>query len=268
MGAAPDAPVKVRLYVSAALEPGGSVELEPGQVHYLLRVMRLSQGERILLFNGRDGEWQGRLAPHGRAKVAVAVERRTRAQEADDGPWLAFAPVKKSATDFIVEKATELGASRILPVLTERTIAQRVNVERLRATATEAAEQCGRLSVPEVAAPLTLPAFAATWPARRPLCVAHPPARDAALPLLAALTGQASTSTLPAGFFVGPEGGLTSTEVDGLAGLQCAMVVSLGSRTLRAETAAVALLAVWQALNERPCAAATPPHFKDNPGQA
>ncbi|MBL8659813.1 MAG: 16S rRNA (uracil(1498)-N(3))-methyltransferase [Rhodospirillales bacterium] len=268
MAATPDAPAKVRLYVSAALAPGGSVELEPGQVHYLLRVMRLSQGERIRLFNGCDGEWQGRLAPHGRAKVAVEVERRTRAQDADDGPWLAFAPVKKSATDFIVEKATELGAARILPVLTERTIAQRVNVERLQATATEAAEQCGRLSVPEVAAPLTLPSFVAMWPAQRPLCVAHPQARDAALPLLDALTGPASASALPAGFLVGPEGGLTSVELDGLAALRCVKVVSLGTRTLRAETAAVAVLAVWQALNERSCAAATPPHFKDNPGQA
>ncbi len=269
----PEALPKIRLFVSAALAAGDGVELNPGQTHYLLRVMRLSPREPIRLFNGRDGEWLGSLAPGGRGKAAVEIERLIRAQDVEDGPWLAFAPVKKSPTDFIVEKATELGVSRFLPVLTERTVPQRVNIERLHAIAVEAAEQCGRLSVPEIAAPVALPQFAATWPAQRALFVAHPHAQTAALPLLDALTEHrrsgtrsASASGLPAGFFIGPEGGLTSAELDGLAGLPCAKVVRLGPRTLRAETAAVAVLAVWQALQESPCKGLAAPQLKNNSG--
>ncbi len=274
MRAEPEALPKIRLFVSAALAAGIGVELNPGQAHYVLRVMRLAPRQRIRLFNGRDGEWLGSLAPGGRAKVTVEIEKMIRAQDVEDGPWLAFAPVKKSPTDVIVEKATELGVSRILPVLTERTVAHRVNIERLHAIAVEAAEQSGRLSVPEIAAPVALPLLTATWPAPRALFVAHPCAQRAPLPLLDALAGHrhsgnwsASASGPPPGFLIGPEGGLTSAELDGLAGLPCAMVVRLGPRTLRAETAAVAVLAVWQALREAPGKGSATPQLKNNSGQ-
>lgn len=251
----PDQVAKVRLFVPDDLVPGAEVALKAGQAHYLLRVMRLSTGEAIRLFNGRDGEWLGRIETAGRAAASVGIERRIRAQETEYGPWLAFAPVKKSATDYIVEKATELGASRLLPVVTERTVAQRVNVERLRAIAIEAAEQCGRLSVPDLAAPVGVSAFVATWPPRRPLLIAHPRAEgpnpsllDAlARPRVGAAPGLPAT---PPGFLIGPEGGLGVAELDSLSHLPCAKVVSLGPRILRAETAAAAVLAVWQATAE------------------
>ena len=217
---APDAEAwgKIRLFVSAELTNGADVVLDPAQAHYLLRVMRLSAGERIRVFNGSDGEWTAFLVPVNRAAATVRLDRQIRAQEAEAGPWLAFAPVKKAATDFIVEKATELGASRLVPIMTERTIAQRVNVARLLATATEAAEQCGRLSVPHLAAPTTLSAFVAAWPARRALFIAHPHRQVARVPVLDAMDQLvhrrvSRSSEVLAGFLMGPEGGLTAAEL-------------------------------------------------------
>lgn len=255
MAADAEASAKVRLFVSAALANGADVELDPAQAHYLVRVMRLSAGERIRVFNGSDGEWIASLVQAKRMAATVRLDRQIRIQQEEEGPWLGFAPVKKAATDFIVEKATELGASRILPVMTERTIAQRVNVTRLLAIATEAAEQCGRLSVPELAAPVALPALVEAWPAQRALFIAHPHGQFARLPLLDAIAQLCHSNTsrkseMPAGFLIGPEGGLTANELNLLADLPCAKVVSLGPLTLRAETAAAAALACWQALAE------------------
>lgn len=253
MCSAAQADVKVRLFVAADLAPGRSIALTEGQSHYLLRVMRLGIGDAIRVFNGRDGEWLARIERAQRATGTVAVEQLLRPQEAENGPWLIFAPVKKSAIDYIVEKASELGAARIWPVMTERTIVHRVNAARLRAVAVEAAEQCERLTVPEVLPAAPLSELVAGWPRERPLLVAHSGADGWAQPILGALTSLrpaswASTTPLPAGFLVGPEGGLTPGELDVLASLPCAKVVCLGARTLRAETAAAAVLACWQAL--------------------
>jgi len=249
------AEAKVRLFVSADLDPGGVLVLPDAQTHYLAHVMRLGVGATIRVFNGRDGEWRGRIERIQRTAATVALDRLVRAQRSEPGPWLLFAPVKKTATDYIVEKGTELGAGRIWPVTTERTIGSRVNVARLQATAVEAAEQCGRLTVPDVTPPATLSALVAEWPRERPLLVAHARADGRALPVLDALSpvaappaATASASPLPAGVLVGPEGGLTDRELDVLATLPCAKVVHLGPRTLRAETAAAALLACWQAV--------------------
>jgi 16S rRNA (uracil1498-N3)-methyltransferase len=246
------AEAKVRLFAAADLAAGRSLAVAEGQAHYLTRVMRLGIGEPVRIFNGRDGEWLGRIVHLERATAIVEIERLVRAQEPEAGPWLVFAPVKKSATDYIVEKATELGASRIWPVMTERTIAARVNVARLSVIAVEAAEQCERLSVPELAPVATLSELAAGWPGDRPLLVAHtgadPPAKTL-LDALAPIAPLASASPSPAaGFLVGPEGGLTRRDLDVLASLPCAKVVHLGPRTLRAETAAAAVLACWQAV--------------------
>jgi 16S rRNA (uracil1498-N3)-methyltransferase len=243
---------RVRLFVGADLGEGRSLALTEGQAHYLANVMRLASGDAVRVFNGRDGEWLARIERKQRAAATATVERRLRAQEADAGPWLIFAPVKKAATDYIVEKATELGAGRIWPVMTERTIAARVALARMQATAVEAAEQCGRLTVPEIAAPSTLSQLSADWPPERALLLAHPPGSGRPQPVrevMSALASSAAASLPPAvGLLVGPEGGLTPGELDVLASLPCAKVVHLGPRTLRAETAVAALLACWQCL--------------------
>lgn len=242
---------RVRLFVDADLGQGRSLALTEGQAHYLANVMRLASGDAVRVFNGRDGEWLARIERMQRAAAALTVERRLRAQEAEAGPWLVFAPVKKSATDYIVEKATELGAGRIWPVMTERTIAARVALARMQATAVEAAEQCGRLTVPEIAAPSTLPQLVADWPPERALLLAQPPGSAQPQPVrevMSALAAAAASLPPAIGLLVGPEGGLTPGELDVLASLPCAKVVHLGPRTLRAETAVAALLACWQCL--------------------
>lgn len=243
---------RVRLFVVGDLVAGAPVTLADGQAHYLARVMRLRVGDVIRVFNGRDGEWLARIGGMERAGPAVAVERLVRPQQPERGPWLLFAPVKKSPTDYIVEKAAELGAERIRPVLTERTMVDRVNIERLRARATEAAEQCERLTVPDVPPPAPLAELVAAWPRERPLLVAHPCAPEEAQSLFDALTllvpRAAALPPLAAAFLIGPEGGFSHSDLDILAALPCAKVVRLGPRTLRAETAAAAVLACWQAV--------------------
>lgn len=234
-----DAP-KIRLFVEAPLGPGAAVALAPPQAHYLLTVMRLRPGDPALLFNGRDGEWRAVLDGGGRREAAMTCEAETRPQATPPDLWLLFAPLKKARTDFVAEKAAELGARRLLPVLTRFTNAERVNAARLRAHAVEAAEQCGLLSVPEVAEPAPLPEVLAGWdPARalhfcdETLAGAGPAFAEAAPP--------------PAAVLIGPEGGFAPEEAAMLRRLPFARALSLGPRVLRAETAAVAALALWQA---------------------
>ena len=145
-----------RLFIKAALATGTSLELRPNQAHYARHVMRLGTGDEVSLFNGLDGEWLALIEGTDKGRCTLHVSGRTRPQAAEPGPWLAFAPLKKTAMDFVAVKATELGVSRLMPVFTQNTAATRVNVERLRANAWEAAEQCGRLTVPEVAEPAGL----------------------------------------------------------------------------------------------------------------
>lgn len=243
-------PPKVRLFVAGDLGPGHIVELSAAQSHYLTHVMRRGPGDWIGVFNGRDGEWLAELHRENRKAVTFVVETLLRAQLSQIGPWLAFAPLKKAATDFVVEKATELGAARLLPIVTQRTIVERVRTDRLRAIATEAAEQSERLSVPEVAEPVGLAEFARAWPSRRALLIAEPhgggqPVFDVVSKLKAGANGGGEDT--PPCFVIGPEGGLTSSDLDLLAGLPCARLIGLGPRILRAETAAVAALVCWQA---------------------
>ncbi len=237
---------RIRLHVDAPLASGARIVLPVAASHYLLTVMRLGAGAAIAVFNGRDGEWRARLVDRRRAGATLEVERRLRAQEDEVALWLLFAPVKRAATDLIVEKATELGATRLVPVMTARAIAERVRRERLEKIAREAAEQCGRLTLPEIAALLDLSAAAAAWSPAHPLYLCDP---DAAAPPFLEVLEDASAGE-PAAVLVGPEGGFTEAEREMLRRLEAVRPVSLGPRTLRAETAAIAALALMQAARE------------------
>jgi 16S rRNA (uracil1498-N3)-methyltransferase len=243
---------KIRLFVNEGLKKDESITLRGMQCHYLVHVMRTKAGDRIALFNGEDGEWQACVDRVGKNDCSLDVEDNLRPQGPEIGPWLAFAPLKKTRTQFVVEKATELGASRLWPVFTGRTTTDRVNLQRLRAHAIEAAEQCDRLTVPIVSEPSILGDLAAAWPDDRELlvmdCGGH------GRPLLDAMTAigtrVAEGRQQPPGLLVGPEGGFAKTELDDLAALPFATAVALGPRILRAETAALSALACWQAVVE------------------
>ena len=229
----------IRLFVSALLAEGATVHATPGQAHYLGTVMRRGPDAPVRLFNGADGEWQARIAAIKRDRAVLTVETRLRAQTAEPGPWLVFALLKRDATDLVVQKATELGVSALLPVTTERTNAERVNAARMSAIATEAAEQSERLTVPRVAPVQRLPDLLARWPAERTLFAALE--RSNAAPL------RPDGSVGMAALLVGPEGGFSASELDGLRARPFVVPVSLGPRVLRAETASIAGLVLLQA---------------------
>jgi 16S rRNA (uracil1498-N3)-methyltransferase len=232
-----------RLFVEADLAAGLSVGLAAPQTHYLRTVLRLAPGDAVALFNGRDGEWLARIDALGRGSGSAVVAARRREQRAEGDLWLAFAPIKRARVDFLVEKATELGASELRPVWTRRTAVERVNLERLRLVAVEAAEQSERLTVPLLHAPVALDRLAAEWPTGRRLLLLDE--SGASPPVAEALAGA------PAGLWavlVGPEGGFAETELDALKKLPFVCPVGLGPRVLRADTAALAGLAVFQAL--------------------
>ncbi|HEX6959235.1 MAG TPA: 16S rRNA (uracil(1498)-N(3))-methyltransferase [Ferrovibrio sp.] len=237
---------KARLYVPDALAPGAAVTLGAEQHHYLRNVLRLAEGDAVTLFNGRDGEYSARIEKLGKkeAIAAVATQLRPFAPAADI--WLCFAPIRQGRIEFIVEKATELGVGRLLPVQTQRSQIGRVNTDRLSAHAREAAEQCERLDVPQIAAATSLDDLLATWPAERRLffCVE----RGAADALLGA--AQAWPKAAPCGLLVGPEGGFAPAEQDRVRALPQAVPVSLGGTILRAETAAIAALAILQSVRQ------------------
>ena len=230
---------KIRLYVEHPLGEGQSVPLSREQAHYLFGVMRLSEGDAVALFNGRDGEWAARVADAGKRGGTLRCDTRMRPQGAPPDLWLLFAPIKKARTDFIVEKAVEMGVARICPVQTEFTNAERVRRDRLQAHAVEAAEQCGATWVPEVADLDRLDRVLATWPSERRLmfCDESEAGSGAGLP----------DTRGPWAVLIGPEGGFSDIERSRLAAFEGAHAVSLGPRILRADTAAVAALTLWQA---------------------
>ncbi|MQQ08725.1 16S rRNA (uracil(1498)-N(3))-methyltransferase [Epibacterium sp. SM1979] len=232
---------KVRLYVEHPLGAGQSVPLDRDQAHYLFGVMRLTVGAQVALFNGQDGEWTCDVAEAGkRAGLLTCVEQAKPLQTPPD-LWLMFAPIKKARTDFIVEKATEMGAAKILPVQTEFTNSERIRQDRLQAHAVEAAEQCGGTYVPEVQELQKLARVLDHWPQDRQLMFCDEAEVGNAL-ALAADTHRSA----PWAILIGPEGGFSDGERKRLHGFAQSHVVSLGPRILRADTAAVAALTLWQ----------------------
>lgn len=235
--------VKTRLFIDAPLEQGGALGLDHERAHFLRHVLRLETGDHVAVFNGRDGEWTGRIDGFGKGWCSLTITDQRRAQEPEPDLWLVFAPIKKGRIDMIAEKAAELGVSRLLPVFTRHTDPNRVNIERLAANAMEAAEQCERLSAPEVAPPTQLLQLLADWPADRALIVL---AETGAAQPIAAVAQQLRGRKVA--LLVGPEGGFAQMELDELARHPSCVAAGLGPRVLRAETAAVAALACWQAL--------------------
>jgi 16S rRNA (uracil1498-N3)-methyltransferase len=226
------------LFVREPLGKGARVELNAGQANYLGNVLRLGAGSELLVFDGSTGEWLARIAQAGRKHMTLAVERKTRELEAVPDVWLAFAPVKRAQTDWLVEKASELGAARLIPVMTRRTVAERVKLERLEAIAIEAAEQCGRTILPGISEPASLKELLE---------------RDIARTLYFADEGGGEPvadafKPGPALILTGPEGGFTDAERALIRAAPGTVAVSLGPRILRAETAALASLAAYMAV--------------------
>ncbi|WP_296381452.1 16S rRNA (uracil(1498)-N(3))-methyltransferase [Reyranella sp.] len=235
-----------RLFTEADLSAGADTELTEAQAHYLRHVMRRDAGAPLLLFNGRHGEWQATLSLRGKKGAAAQVAAQTRPQAAEPDLWLCFAPVKRARIDWIAEKATELGVAALQPVITRHTIVERVNVERLRANAVEAAEQTERLSVPEVRAPVEFARLLADWPAGRRLLMADE--TGGGRPIAEALGElDKAARAAPWGIVIGPEGGFAADELTALRRMKDVTAVGLGPRILRADTAALAALACWQA---------------------
>jgi 16S rRNA (uracil1498-N3)-methyltransferase len=222
-----------RLFVDQALAEGARVTVDGT---YLGAVLRLGPGDRVKLFDDRSGEWLAEIAEAGKKRVTLSVGVRLREREAVPDLWLLFAPIKRGRIDWLVEKATELGVARLVPVLTRRTIVERLNLDRLRAHAIEAAEQCERTALPEFAEPQKLGALLQDWPADRLLHFADEGGGKDFAPRPG-----------PAAILIGPEGGFTDEERTAIRALPQARPVSLGPRILRADTAALAAVSLWMA---------------------
>ncbi len=232
---------EVRLYLDHPLEAGQPVPLSREQAHYLFSVMRLGVGESVLLFNGRDGEWRAEVAEAGKKRGILLPVAQAKPLQRPPDLWLIFAPIKKARTDFIVEKATEMGAARIIPMRTDFTNSERIRQDRLKAHAVEAAEQCGGTFVPDVDELCTLDKLLDRWPEDRRIIFCDEEMAGAAHDLRRVEAGA------PAAILIGPEGGFSARERQRLRAQPGVVTLSLGPRILRADTAAVAALTLWQA---------------------
>jgi 16S rRNA (uracil1498-N3)-methyltransferase len=231
-----------RLFVEAPLSEGTDVRIEGGQAHYLSNVMRLKEGAPVKLFDDQTGEWLAEVAATGKRDIVLRVVAQLRPREDVPDLGLLAAPVKKARLDMVVEKACELGVALYRPVITRRTIVERLNMDRLRTTMVEAAEQSGRTAVPELPEPVTIDRLLRDWPAGRALIFADETGGEAMASALARCPA-------PAAILIGPEGGFTPPERDAIRAHSAAVPISLGPRILRADTAALAAIAVWQAIN-------------------
>ncbi|WP_375288322.1 16S rRNA (uracil(1498)-N(3))-methyltransferase [Sphingomonas sp.] len=241
MGATPAWPPRStpRLFVDEPLAPGAR-RIEGPQAHYLLSVMRAKPGDPVRLFDDATGEWLATVAATAKRDLTLDVTERLAPREPVPDLWLCFAPLKKGPIDWLAEKACELGAARLVPVVTRRTVVETPKLDRLRATMIEAAEQCGRTALPELAETVKLPALLRDWPADRALFFAD---ELGGLPAAEAMR----THPGPAAILIGPEGGFDDAERESIRALPAAVGIDLGPRILRAETAAAAALAIWMA---------------------
>ncbi|WP_440957693.1 16S rRNA (uracil(1498)-N(3))-methyltransferase [Oceanicaulis sp. LC35] len=248
--------VEPRLYIDAPLAGGAVLDLDRDQAHYLVNVMRRKQGDGVRLFNGRDGEWRAEVASADRKRASLQIVQQRRSQSAAPDMALYFAPVKKARTDFIVEKATELGVASITPVITQRTQSERVRTDRMQALAREASEQTERLDLPVIHEPVSLTRMLEGWDAARTLMFADESGdsqtepwggeHGRARPIAQALAGRERGGQWA--MLVGPEGGFSVEERTLLHAQTFVLPVSLGPRILRADTAAAAALSVWQSM--------------------
>ena len=236
----------IRLHVRNPLTAGAGLALEPDQARYLTSVMRRGVGDEVLVFNGADGEWRARMAEVGKRGALLALVEQVRPQAFGPDLDLVIALVKRTRLETVVEKAAELGVRRVRLVITERTNADHTRVERLQAIATEAAEQTGRLDVPQILAPEKLERMLAEWGERRLLFCDEAGDAAPAAQVLARATGEADG--VPWAILIGPEGGFSAAERERLRGLPYAAAASLGPRILRADTAAISALTLWEAV--------------------
>jgi 16S rRNA (uracil1498-N3)-methyltransferase len=227
-----------RLFIDQPLDAALMIVLDSAQSNYLGNVMRLKAGDPVRLFDDRTGEWIATVSDVAKRTVTLTVQDRLREREDVPDLWLLFAPIKKGRIDWLIEKATELGIARLQPVITRRTIVDRLNLDRLRAHLIEAAEQCDRTALPVLEEPVKLDALLRGWDAGRTLIFAD---ENGGAPL--ADVAKAG----PAAILIGPEGGFTDEERESIGAVAGACPVSLGPRILRADTAAAAAIAVWMA---------------------
>ena len=230
-----------RLFVAGPLTDGAAVSLEGQQAHYLAKVMRAGVGDAVVLCDDETGEWAAEVVSAGKRELTLHIVRRLRAREQVPDLWLCPALLKKDRFDVVLEKATELGAARIQPVVTRRCVADKLNEERARTILTEAAEQCARTAMPELALPAKLDALLRHWPEDRALFFAD---EQGGQPAATAFTAHSG----PAALLVGPEGGFDDTERAAIRALPQAVPITLGPRILRGETASIAATGLWMAV--------------------
>ncbi|MFC5066642.1 16S rRNA (uracil(1498)-N(3))-methyltransferase [Flaviflagellibacter deserti] len=234
-----------RLHVDLPLGAGAEVVLNDDRTNYLRNVLRLTAGQSILLFNGRDGEWRAEIVEIAKKRTTTVAREQTRAQTPLTDVWYLFAPLKHARLDYMMQKAVEMGASRLVPVITRRTQVARVNLDRMHANAVEAAEQCGILGLPEIDEPIALEKLLGNWDAQRRLVFCDEEAEEAD-PMAALRPAKGA----PIAVVIGPEGGFDDKEREHLLRVPGVIRISLGPRVLRADTAAVAALALVQAAIE------------------
>jgi 16S rRNA (uracil1498-N3)-methyltransferase len=236
---------RLRVYVDAPLARNGEIEVSSAHAHYLLRVMRANEGDHVSVFNGRDGEWRTIVSKVEKRSCSLICEKKVAEQREVPDIWLAFAPIKKIPADYVTQKATELGVRVLQPVITHRTIARRVNTERMRANAIEAAEQSGRVTLPKICEPVSLAQLLSDWPRDRRLIFCD---EGGEAPSLGQALSRSGGDFDKCAILTGPEGGFDEEERAAIRSKPFAMAVHLGPRIMRADTAALAALAIWQAL--------------------
>ena len=238
--------VATRLFVDELLAVSQTISATPSHAHYLRHVLRIQGGSLVALFNGVDGEWLAEVEFLHKSGCAFKVQKKCRPQESESGPWLLFAPIKQLRLDFLIQKSVELGVELIWPVRTQRTVVRNINPTRIRANAIEAAEQCGRLTVPQTRVYTDLVDILNDWAAHRMLCWGDETGEGApALEVLQTCAGEAA-------FLIGPEGGFDDSEREILRGQHYTQAIDLGARLLRSDTASLMVLSLWQgALHHR-----------------